>query len=136
MQLPSVVNEKTQRSHRREMFWQVWLPLLAGVALCGVLLYLLLAAGSASVERGAQAAVILLAVPVIFMGIGLLVALLLLNSSIDRLAKWLPQQTYRAQRAAQTVSSGAQRTANALAAPFVMLEAWGDAWRRLWRRRG
>lgn len=136
MQLSASVNEKTQRAHRREMFWQVWLPLLAGVAVCGVLLYLLLAAGSASVERGAQTAVILLAVPVIFLGIGLLVALLVLNSSIGKLARWLPMQTYRVQRAAESVNSGAQQTANALAAPFVALEAWGDALRRLWRRRG
>lgn len=136
MQLPPVVNEKTQRSHRREMFWQVWLPLLAGVALSGVLAYLLVAAGRDSLERGAQAAVILLAVPVIFMGIGLLVALLLLNSSIGKLARWLPKQTLRAQQAAESLNSGTQRTADAVAAPFVAVEAWGTALRRLWRKRG
>jgi predicted PurR-regulated permease PerM len=136
MQLSTSVNEKTQRSHRREMLWQVWLPLLGGVVLAAFLCYLLIAAGNASIERGAQTAMILLAVPVIFLGIGLLVALLVLNASIGKLARWLPKQTLRAQKAAESLNSGAQKTADAVAAPFVTLESWGDAFRRLWRRRG
>lgn len=136
MQLPSSVNEKTQRSHRREMFWQLWLPLLAGLALSSGLGYLLIAAGGAGIERGAQVAVILLAVFVFFLGMGLLVVVFFLNSRIGKLAKWLPEQTYRAQKVAESLNNGVQRAADAVAAPFLMLEAWSHALRNLRRRRG
>ncbi|MEX2144397.1 MAG: hypothetical protein WD740_07365 [Anaerolineales bacterium] len=127
-------NPQTRRTHRVELFWQVSLPLFAGILGCGLLFYLLVAGGAGSIERGGQVAVILLALPALLLGFVLLGLLLALNNGLGRALKWLPGQTARVQRIVEGINRGAQKAAAALASPFIQLESWGAALRRVFKR--
>lgn len=129
-----IANPKTRRAHRGEVFWQIVLPLLAGVLGGGFLIYLLLAGGSGSIERGAQIAIILLVLPTLLLGFALLALLLVLNGGIDKLLSWLPPQAARAQRAVETVNAGTQRTASAITRAIMKLDSLGTAAHKVFRR--
>lgn len=127
-------NPKTRRSHRGEVFWQILLPMLAGVLVSGILFTLLLAGGTGSIERGAQIAVILLAVPAFFLGIGMLGLLVVLNGGLAKVTRWLPAQTARAQQAVESANAGVQRTAYAIERTVMKVDSWGSAARKVFRR--
>ncbi len=129
-----IANPKTRRAHRGEVFWQILLPLFAGVLGGGFLIYLLLAGGSGSIERGAQIAIILLALPTLLLGFALLALLLVLNGGIVKLLSWLPSQAARAQRAVETVNAGTQRTASTIMRAFMKVDSWGTAARKVFKR--
>lgn len=128
------INPKTRRAHRGEVFWQILLPLLAGVLVGGFLLYLLLAGGTGSIERGAQIAVILLTVPVFLLGIGMLGLLVGLNGGLAKVTRWLPAQAARAQQAVQSANAGVQRTASAIERTVMKVDSWASAARKVFRR--
>ncbi|HLE74107.1 MAG TPA: hypothetical protein VI688_07665 [Anaerolineales bacterium] len=129
-----VFNPQTRRAHRGEVFWQILLPLFTGVLAGGVLFYLLLAGGASSVERGAQIVLILLALPTLLLGFGLLALLLVLNHGIGKLMNWLPAQSARAQHFVEIANGRTQRTASTITRAFMKLESWGGAVRRVFKR--
>jgi hypothetical protein len=128
------INLKTRRTHRREGFWQILLPMFAGVLVSGILFYLLLTGTSGSIERGAQIAVILLVVPAFFLGIGLLGLLVVLNGGLAKVTSWLPAQTARAQQAVESANVGLQKTASAIERSVMKVDSWGSAARKVFRR--
>ncbi len=134
--LPGPVNEKSRRAHRREVFLQIVLPLIVGVVLAVVLVYLLVTAGPAQIERGAQIAVILLLAPLFAVGIGLLVSVALLTGGINKLIEWLPERTYLVQRFAEGLNRGSRSLWHIASKPFVTLESWGASINKLVKRRG
>ncbi|MEX1247149.1 MAG: hypothetical protein WEA61_01600 [Anaerolineales bacterium] len=135
-QNPAAFSADTRRTHRRQVLWQILVPLIASVVLAAFLFYLVLAAGPGSIERSAQLAAILLALPTLAIGLGALAVLIILTSSVSRLMKWLPKAALRAQRAAQSLNTATQTLADWVAKPFVLLESWGTALRKVFRRRG
>lgn len=135
-ELRGPVNEISRRAHRRQMLWQVVLPLLVGVVLAVVLVYLLVTAGPAQVERGAQIAVILLMAPLLAVGIGVLVAVALLTGGINKLIDWLPERTLLVQRLAEGLNRGSRGLWHVVSRPFVTLESWGASIKKLVKRRG
>ena len=128
------INPRTRRTHRGEVFWQILLPMFAGVLVSGTLFYLLLTGTSGSIERGAQIAVILLAVPALFVGIGMLGLLVVLNGGLVKVTRWLPAQTARAQQAVESANAGVQRTASAIERTVMKVDSWGSAARKVFRR--
>jgi predicted PurR-regulated permease PerM len=128
-------NDQTRRIHKREFLLQVLLPLVAGILVVAVLFYLVLTSTAANVERGAQIAVILLGLPIVAMGITLLVALWFLTSSINKLAKWLPQRSFQVQRVFEGINSGSKRASHLAIQPILTLESWGNSIKRLLSRR-
>jgi predicted PurR-regulated permease PerM len=130
------VNEKSRRAHRREAFWQIVLPVIVGVILAAVLVFLLVSAGPAQIERSAQIAVILLMAPLLAVGIGLLVSVALLTGGINKLIEWLPERTYLVQRLAEGLNRGTRSLWHVVNRPFVTLESWGASINKLVKRRG
>lgn len=130
------MNEVSRRAHRRQMVWQVVLPLMVGVLLATALVFLLVTAGPGQVERGAQIAVILLLGPLFAVGVGVLVAVALLTGAINKLIDWLPERTYLVQRLAEGLNRGSRSLWHVVSKPFVTLESWGASINKLVKRRG
>ena len=128
-------NPSTHRSHRGEVFGQILLPLVAGVLVCGLLFYLVLAGGGGSIERSAQIAIIFLAIPMLLVGLALLGLLLVLTSGIGKLMSWLPEPAATAQNVVESINRGAQKAARAVTRPFIAVDAWGTALRRVFKRK-
>ena len=127
-------NPRTRRAHRGEVFWQIWLPLFAGVLVSALLFYLLLTGGAGSIQRGAQVAIILLALPTLLLGAAMLALLLVLNHGIGRVMNWLPPQAARVQQAAEAVNAGTQKSASAITRALMKVDAWGTAARKVFNR--
>lgn len=130
-----MLNPETQRSHRRQVLWQIFLPLLLGIALAVFLFLLVLRGGSGSIERSAQTATILLAVPVFVFTFVFLLSVIALSAGLSRLMKWLPPQSSRVQRAAAKLNGGVRQVSDAARQPFLVVESWGNALSRVWNRR-
>ncbi|MCW5877828.1 MAG: hypothetical protein KIS80_03040 [Anaerolineales bacterium] len=129
-----VRTERARRSHRKESFWQIVLPLLLGVGLIVYLVYQLLSTQASSSEQAAQVAVILLALPLLVLGIALLAVLVMLMIGVSKLSEWLPQLTVRILDLVETMNAGAHRSAHWAARPFLAIESWTAALGRLFKR--
>lgn len=128
-------NEQARRAHRWQLIWQILLPLVFGIAFVIVLFTLVVQGGAGRIERSAQTASILLAIPLLLSGFGLLFLLIALNSGINRLIAWLPPQSYRIQKAAQKINSGISGISRTTRQPFLWMESWGNALSRVFHRR-
>lgn len=135
-ELRASYNHSTRRAHRREILWQVLLPIIVGLVLAAGLVYLLVASGPGQVERGAQIAAILMTVPLVLLGLGLAIGLLWLNSSLNKLVRWVPARSYRLQQIAEGLNKGARRVSHLLEQPFLTVESWGASINKLIKRRG
>ena len=129
------INEGARRAHRRQSFWHIWLPLAFGVVVAATLFALLMQGGATSIEQGAQAASILLAVPIFVVGFLLFFLLVVANVGMNALMRWLPPQSYKAQRWVRQITSGAVPVARATKQPFLLMESWGAAVDRVIHRR-
>lgn len=125
--LPKPINLKARRAHRVQFFWQILFPLIAGALVLGGGLFWLLSSQTASVERTAQIATILFAVPMLFVGILLVVAIVLLAFGVGQVMKWLPPRTYRVQRGVHAISSRIVSAVDALITPVIVVESWVGA---------
>jgi predicted PurR-regulated permease PerM len=128
-------NLQTRRAHRRQVIWQIFLPLLLGIVFAGFLFALVLRSGSGTIERSAQTATILLSIPVILFGLLFLSLLVVFSLGLGRLLGWLPGQSFKAQKAAQRFNSSVTGAANAAKQPFMLFESWGEAINRVLSRR-
>jgi len=129
-------NQKTHRAHRRQVIWQIFLPLLLSIVLAIGLFVLVLLGGSGTIERSAQTATILLSIPMLVLGFIFLFLLVVFSAGLGRLFSWLPPQSFKVQKAAQKLNSGISRVANASRQPFLLFESWGNAINRVLSRRG
>jgi hypothetical protein len=127
----SLFNEKVnigaQRRHRREVWVQILLPLALAVALGIVGLVALLNANTGNVTRASQLATILLALPLLVMGIIFVVVLVAAIYALGVAMKWIPTKTVYVHRLMERVNHVAQRTANLAAQPVIALESWSSA---------
>jgi ABC-type molybdate transport system permease subunit len=130
------INSKTQRAHKWQVFWQISVPLAAGILLAIFLLALSLRSGEGSIERSAQLATIALSLPIMVIGLVLLIAMIFLGFVVGRFMKWLPPHTNRAQKFAQKVSTGISHATDLSRQPFLALESWAEAFDRVIHRRG
>ncbi len=124
----------TRRNHRREMFWQVYFPLVVGVAFFGLLIYLVLSAGNGTLERGAQIAVILLSVVTLVLGLVVLAGAILLNYGMAKVLAWLPPQTVKLQDIANRINLRVQRTAKQATQVLMALDSPLSALKKVFER--
>jgi hypothetical protein len=127
-------NPKTKRSHQIQFAWQILLPLFLGTGLGVFGLFALLSASSGNVERSAQLATIVLALPVLIIGIVLFLFIVVLIYMLGRLIGWIPPQAYRVQRGARGVSHGIVRLADMAAKPLILFDSWSHAANKIFKR--
>jgi hypothetical protein len=130
-------NPITQHKHRREVFWQITLPLVAGVLLviaAGAGVILSAATGSPQVGRWMSVSLIWLIVPAL--AITLLVTLLAGGAAygVTWLLRWLPGFALKAQDFFVLLQVRMARAADAAVAPVLRIQGWLAALRALRRR--
>lgn len=131
-------NPVTQREHRREVLWQIILPLAVGVLLVLVAGGGVIWAGTTNtgdVSKWADASLIWLIVPLMIAALlflGLLAGLVyVLTLGIRR----LPIFTYRLQKIFSLVSRRVRKAADGAVEPVLRVQSFSAAWKALWRRR-
>lgn len=128
-------NLNSQRAHRWQTFWQIILPLIAGVSLAGWGLTALMGGQASNVTRMSQIATIVMLVPLVLIGIVMLVLTITLIYLLGRLMNWIPPQTFRVQRSVQAVSSRVVSTTDALLKPIIGVKSWLSAANTVIKRR-
>ncbi len=126
-------NPKTHAAHRKEVWWQITLPLVIGclvlvLAIAGVIWA---AAGSRpQVTRWADISLIWLILPALFfalLGLGVLVGITYL---VSKLLGVLPGYARVVQNAIASVQQKALKANNVLVAPALKLKSWFAGARR------
>jgi hypothetical protein len=119
------VNPTTQRSFRREVGWQIYVPLAVGVVVLVTLVVVVSSAGVADASLWADLAVVLMAVPACLLGIILFAALVAAGLGLARLTALLPPYSYQVQRTLSRLRAGIVRAADVTVAPFVATRSAG-----------
>jgi len=134
--VPSVPlrNLVTQAKHRREVFRQIFLPLIiAVVLLCvasGFVAYVGLA-GTGDVSRWADISLIWLIVPAMVAALVFLALLVGLVAAVTWMLGALPPLARKVQDFMVRVDAAVRRGADAAASPFLRVRGMAAAWRRL-----
>jgi hypothetical protein len=119
------VNLKTQASFRRQVRWQVYLPLVLIVLGLVALLVVLASAGVGDTSLWADLSVVLLALPACLLGVVLLAALLAAGVGVARLTALLPPYSFKAQLFLERLRAGMLRAADVSVVPFVAARSAG-----------
>ncbi len=125
------------RLHRRQVWWQIVLPVLvAALALivAPILLWQLSFGGAGDVGRWAAVSTMWLLIPVIFGGVILLAAVCALVFVAVRINGWVPTFSYRAQRFASRAADGALRASEIGRRPVLALKGLGKLARTGFKR--
>ncbi len=128
------VNPETRAAYRRQVWLEVYLPLLLGAALVLGLVALLMRAGLGGRGAWADAVTVLLLVPLMGLGLALLVFLAAAIFGVSWLIHRLPRRASEAQWAAQRLAGTAERAGWLAAAPVIRLRAARAALGRLGQR--
>ncbi|MEA3350353.1 MAG: hypothetical protein U9Q82_07010 [Chloroflexota bacterium] len=126
-------NPKTQASHKKDIFWQITIPLIFGaLAILGLAIWSVVAAAKGGdVGPAADAALIFMVIPTMLMA---LIPLALLGGCVylsTRLLKILPPQIYRLQNFFLRLQAGVQKGADKAVEPILRSKSWAAAWRIL-----
>ena len=124
-------NPKTEAAHRKQVLWQVTVPLLLGVILILVLAVLTTLAGSGTVHVLGDIALIWLILP-------LLVILLVFSAIIGglaylviRLIGALPRLALKAHHLIKGIQASLTKAADAVVKPVLQVEGWRATLRAL-----
>jgi hypothetical protein len=116
---------------RRQVRFQIYLPLAAGVILLGVSLVAVLWGGEEKARLWADLAVIYLGTAAGIMGLLLLVLFAGLAFGVGWLIAHIPEPARRARELASRVKTGARRATDAIAAPVMSARALGATLRAI-----
>lgn len=121
---------------RRQIRLQLILPLVIGLLMIVAVAIWIFFAGYGSTSVWADLAVILLAIPMLFLGLILLAVLVVLTYAVGHLIGVLPTPLRRAHRVAARSAREARRGGDLAAKPFVAVPAvWSSLsvfMRRVW----
>ena len=135
--LPQPVHE-SYKKHRRELAWQIILPMVLTVigfaALIG-LIYFATFEGDGDVGRWAAISTIWIVIPVMVLGLVLLVVLVALVYGMKRLLDITPTYTGLAQDYVHIAAGYIRRAADVAVKPVLFLEGVGAGLRRLFGRK-
>jgi len=123
-----------RRRHIRQVWLQIVLPLVLGTALGGLGLYALLTAEAGNATRASQLATVLLAIPLLLIGIILLVALVAAIYLLARVMRWIPEHTIYVHRWLGQANTAILRGADYAARPMLAAQSWANAFSRIFRR--
>lgn len=123
-----------RRRHVRQVWLQIVLPLVLGTALGGLGLYALLTAEAGNATRASQLATVVLAIPLLLIGVILLVALVAAIYLLARTIRWIPEHTIYVHRWLQQANSAILRGADYAAKPMLAAQSWANAFSKVFRR--
>lgn len=135
--LPQPVHE-SYKKHRRELAWQIILPMVLtviGFAALIVLIYFATFEGDGDVGRWAAISTIWIVIPVMVLGLVLLVVLGALVYGMKRLLDITPTYTGLAQDYVHKAAGYIKRGADMAVKPVLFLDGIGAGVRRLFGRK-
>jgi hypothetical protein len=112
-------NPVTQAAHRRQVFWQITVPLAAGVFLFVLLAILVSIGGAEHQSRWADIALIWVLCPNILVTLICLILLVAFVYGMFQLTRVLPGFALRVQGFLTRFQSGVQRTSDVLVEPVL-----------------
>jgi hypothetical protein len=131
------INASPVADHRRQMLWQVWLPL--GVAIFIVLALIILtivgaAQNSPQVSRWGNISAIIVILPVLLVGTLLLVIVLALVYGLSKLLKRMPGWMLSLQLRMVHISLITRRAADSVTRPVMTVNTTTARVKRIWDR--
>jgi heme/copper-type cytochrome/quinol oxidase subunit 2 len=126
------------RNHRRQLFWQILLPIILTALLCvGLIVLINIAAfrNNGDVARWAAVSTIWIVIPIIF---ALVIVLALLGGLVYLMAKLLrvtPTYTGLAQEYVHTAAGYIRRGADAVVKPIFLIDGLGASIRAFFGRK-
>ena len=123
--------------HRRQMFKQVWLPLIASIILFLALVILTIvgaAQGSPQIERWGNLSAVMIILPVLFVGLITLIILGAADYGLSRLLKRIPEWMLKAQLFMIQLALSVRRAADAATKPIFAVNTFSTRASTLWDR--
>jgi hypothetical protein len=121
MQTRPSPDSPTLRAHRRQLVWQILLPMLLVVLLGVTAGVFVVRAGAPGDRLGADVALIWLIAPVLVLAVFLLAVLGLTIWGMTRLLQIIPRFTGRAQEIAGRIEGGTKKVADTAAGPILRI---------------
>jgi hypothetical protein len=131
------INASPVADHRRQMLWQVWLPLGISIFIVLVLIILTVAGAaqdSPQISRWGNISAILVIIPVLFIGMLLSVIVLALVFGMTKLLKNMPGWMLSLQLRLVHISLVIRRIADSITKPIMTVNTSTARIRRLWNR--
>jgi lipopolysaccharide export LptBFGC system permease protein LptF len=133
-ELAEKYNPETRVKHRREGWWQISLPLSAGLLVVLVLSVAVTYGSHVDVSRWAQISMVWLVLPLIFFAVLFLVALVGMIYVLARLSGILPDYAYKTQNLFARMTRISRQVADKAVEPVLRLNALKASMRALIRR--
>jgi hypothetical protein len=119
MQTSPRPDSPTLRAHRRQLVWQILLPVLLVVLIGLAAGVFVIRAGQPADRLGADVALIWLVAPLLVLAVFLLVLLGLMIWGMTRLLQVTPRFSGRAQEIAGRIEGGTKKAADVFASPIL-----------------
>ena len=116
-----------QSAHQKQIFWQVWVPLILGILVVVFLAFLAAQTGLAAGDEGGRFAgvsLILLLTPTLVFCLLIIAALILLIFGIYKLTAILPLYNFKALTYVVLASDFIRLWADRIAQPVLVLRQW------------
>ena len=130
------------RQHRRQMFLQVWLPLIGAMLVVLALMILAIIGtvqGSPQVNRWGNISAVLISIPILIFGLVILALAGGLAYGVTILLKKMPDWMHKAQVFMERVSDSVKQAADAAAKPVITVNETKSRasafWNRVFRRK-
>jgi uncharacterized Tic20 family protein len=127
-------NPVTQRAHRKQVFWQITVPLVIAALLILVLAILVSAGNSQSASLWADISLIWLIIPVMIVSLIFLVVLVGLVYAVIWLVRILPGYAMQAQNFMVMIAYQVERLGNSIVEPILRINAFLASLQALRRR--
>jgi hypothetical protein len=113
------VNLKTKARHRREVWWQIYLPLILGALLFGLLVLGISLSGVGDTSIWADVSAIWVIVPIVIMALIPLVAFVAAIVGVTLLIIKAPPKTYQLQNMFAYLEAEVRRITDRIVEPFL-----------------
>ena len=127
------VEHSSYLTHRRQVLWQIILPVVLAALLMLALIVLVTLStfqGNGDVSRWAAISTIWLVIPVMIAGLIFLILLIAIIVLLARIIGLIPPYTYQAQKFVQRIEAGAKHVAEMARKPMLILQELGVLIRR------
>jgi uncharacterized Tic20 family protein len=117
-------NPLTQRAHRKQVLWQITLPLVIAALLILIIAILAAVSGPQGASLWADISLIWLIIPLMIISLILLVLLAGLVYAVIWLVRTLPGYAMQAQNFMIMIASQVERLGNLIVEPVLRVNAW------------
>ena len=111
----------TVRAHKRQLVWQILVPMIVAVLLIAAVGALVIGAGAPHDRLGADVATIWLVAPLLGVAVGMLAFLCLVIYGMARLLQVIPRFSGKVQDVAGRIAGGTRKIADGAAEPFLWI---------------